>query len=338
MDGTGAAAAIRLEAVGKTYADGTVAVRRAHPGCGAGRGVRAGRPVRVRQDDDAEDGQPAHRADQRADPARRRGRHPRRPGGPAAADGIRHPARRPLPPPHGRARTSPRCPSCSAGTARGCAPAPAELLDLVGLDPEVYAGRYPQSLSGGQRQRVGVARALAADPPVLLMDEPFGAVDPLARDRLQQEFLRLQRAIGKTVVLVTHDVEEAVRLGDRIAVLSEGGRLEQHATPAEVLGSPASEVVAGFVGGDRGIKRLAVTPIEAADLEPPRAEAGRPAGAGRPRRHPARRARGPAPHWTRLGGRRRPGERSGRGQPHRRRGARGRPSRGVLGRLGRRRA
>jgi osmoprotectant transport system ATP-binding protein len=169
----------------------------------------------------------------------------------------------------------------------------AELLDLVGLDPAVYAGRYPQSLSGGQRQRVGVARALAADPPVLLMDEPFGAVDPLARDRLQQEFLRLQQAIGKTVVLVTHDVEEAVRLGDRIAVLSEGGRLEQHATPAEVLGAPASEVVAGFVGGDRGIKRLAVTPIGAADLEPPRAEP--------PRAEPPRAEPGSSPGQVALG-------------------------------------
>jgi osmoprotectant transport system ATP-binding protein len=116
---------------------------------------------------------------------------------------------------------------------------------------------------------VGVARALAADPPVLLMDEPFGAVDPIARDHLQQEFLRLQSEVRKTIVFVTHDVEEAVRLGDRIAVLQTGGRLEQYDTPAEVLGNPASSFVADFVGADRGLKRLAVTPVELSDLETP---------------------------------------------------------------------
>lgn len=136
-----------------------------------------------------------------------------------------------------------------------------ELLDLVGLDPSRYAKRYPHELSGGQRQRVGVARALAADPVVLLMDEPFSAVDPIVRGRLQDEFLRLQSAVGKTIVFVTHDVDEAVRLGDRIAVLSEGGHLEQCATPAELLAKPANDFVADFVGADRGIKRLAVTPI-----------------------------------------------------------------------------
>ncbi|MBJ7530618.1 MAG: ATP-binding cassette domain-containing protein, partial [Nocardioides sp.] len=110
-----------------------------------------------------------------------------------------------------------------------------ELMDLVGLDPSTYGDRYPHQLSGGQRQRVGVARALAADPPVLLMDEPFGAVDPVVRVRLQDEFLRLQRDLGKTVVLVTHDIDEAVRMGDRVAVFAEGGRLAQYGTPAEVL-------------------------------------------------------------------------------------------------------
>jgi osmoprotectant transport system ATP-binding protein len=144
-----------------------------------------------------------------------------------------------------------------------------ELLELVGLDPEVYARRYPHELSGGQRQRVGVARALAADPPVLLMDEPFGAVDPIARDRLQAEFLRLQAAVRKTVVFVTHDIEEAVRLGDRIAVLRQGGYLEQYAPPRVLLGAPATAFVADFVGSDRGLKRLAVTPIRVADLEQP---------------------------------------------------------------------
>jgi osmoprotectant transport system ATP-binding protein len=149
-----------------------------------------------------------------------------------------------------------------------------ELLSLVGLDAARYAKRYPHELSGGQRQRVGVARALAADPPVLLMDEPFGAIDPIARARLQQEFRRLQRDLGKTVVFVTHDVDEAVRMGDRIAVLRQGGVLEQFDTPAEVLGRPASTFVAEFVGADRGVKQLAVTAIDTADLEPPRPARG----------------------------------------------------------------
>jgi osmoprotectant transport system ATP-binding protein len=145
----------------------------------------------------------------------------------------------------------------------------AELLELVGLDATRFARRYPAELSGGQRQRAGVARALAADPPVLLMDEPFGAIDPITRDRLQGEFGRLQKDLGKTVVFVTHDIEEAVRLGDRIAVLADGGRLEQYASPATILGSPASDFVASFVGTDRGLKRLSVTEIEATDLERP---------------------------------------------------------------------
>lgn len=136
-----------------------------------------------------------------------------------------------------------------------------ELLDLVGLDPKRYAGRYPNELSGGQRQRVGVARALAADPLVLLMDEPFSAVDPIVRARLQEEFLRLQAAVRKTIVLVTHDIDEAVRLGDRIAVLGEGGRLLQYDTPPDLLGKPASDTVREFVGADRGIRRLTVTPV-----------------------------------------------------------------------------
>ncbi|UED88511.1 ABC transporter ATP-binding protein [Streptomyces profundus] len=144
----------------------------------------------------------------------------------------------------------------------------AELLELVGLDPAVYGDRYPDQLSGGQRQRVGVARALAADPPVLLMDEPFGAVDPVVRERLQNEFLRLQREVRKTVLFVTHDIEEAVRLGDRIAVFGQG-RIEQYDTPAAVLGAPATDYVASFVGSDRGLKRLSVTPVERADLENP---------------------------------------------------------------------
>lgn len=143
-----------------------------------------------------------------------------------------------------------------------------ELMELVGLDPARFANRYPHELSGGQRQRIGVARALAADPVVLLMDEPFSAVDPIVRSRLQDEFLRLQSTVGKTIVFVTHDVDEAVRLGDRIAVLSEGGHLEQVGTPAEILSHPANDFVADFVGADRGIKRLAVTPIPLDNVRP----------------------------------------------------------------------
>ena len=144
-----------------------------------------------------------------------------------------------------------------------------ELLDLVGLDPSVYRDRYPSQLSGGQQQRVGVARALGADPPVLLMDEPFGAIDPITRDRLQNEFLRLQIEVKKTVVFVTHDIEEAVKLGDRIAILADGGVLAQYDTPASVLGTPADDFVADFVGADRGLKRLKVTCIDLTQLEQP---------------------------------------------------------------------
>ena len=142
------------------------------------------------------------------------------------------------------------------------------LLELVGLDPATYGDRYPAELSGGQRQRVGVARALVADPLVLLMDEPFSAVDPVARERLQVEFRKVQRELGTTVVMVTHDIDEAVRLGDRIAVMRDGGFLEQHADPATVLGAPATEHVARFVGSDRAVKRLSVTPIDPSALEP----------------------------------------------------------------------
>jgi osmoprotectant transport system ATP-binding protein len=145
----------------------------------------------------------------------------------------------------------------------------AELLTMVGLDPGLHGPRYPHQLSGGQRQRVGVARALAADPPIVLADEPFGAVDPVVRDRLQLEFRRIQERLGKTVVFVTHDIDEAVRIADRIAVLRPGGVLEQFDTPAAILAHPASDLVAEFVGADRGLRRLAVTPIEETDLEHP---------------------------------------------------------------------
>jgi osmoprotectant transport system ATP-binding protein len=140
-----------------------------------------------------------------------------------------------------------------------------ELLELIGL-PQEMAGRYPAQLSGGQRQRVGVARALACDPPLMLMDEPFGAIDPINRERLQNEFLRLQAQLRKTVVFVTHDIDEAIKMGDRIAVMQEGGRLAQYATPAELLMAPATPFVEDFVGADRALKRLALLHVRDIEL------------------------------------------------------------------------
>ncbi|BDT97747.1 MULTISPECIES: ABC transporter ATP-binding protein [Nocardia] len=141
-----------------------------------------------------------------------------------------------------------------------------EMLELVGLDPDTFRGRYPRQLSGGQQQRVGVARALAADPPVLLMDEPFGAVDPITRGLLQDELLRLQSELGKTIVFVTHDFTEAVKLGDRIAVLGDRSRILQYDTPAAILADPADETVAGFVGADASLKQLTLTRVGDVDL------------------------------------------------------------------------
>ncbi len=143
-----------------------------------------------------------------------------------------------------------------------------ELLRLVELDPDQFLGRYPKQLSGGQQQRVGVARALAADPPVMLMDEPFGATDPITREKLQLEFLRLQDTIGKTIVFVTHDFDEAIRLGDRIAVLGPKSRIEQFDSPAAILANPASEYVKSFIGEGAALKRLALLQIEGATLGP----------------------------------------------------------------------
>jgi osmoprotectant transport system ATP-binding protein len=141
-----------------------------------------------------------------------------------------------------------------------------ELLELVSLDPHETRDRYPAQLSGGQRQRVGVARALAVDPPLMLMDEPFGAIDPINRERLQNEFLRLQREIRKTVVFVTHDIDEAIKMGDRIAVLQQGGKLAQYAPPAELLMFPSGRFVEDFVGADRALKRLALQRVRDVDL------------------------------------------------------------------------
>jgi len=143
-----------------------------------------------------------------------------------------------------------------------------ELLELVGLPPAEYASRLPRALSGGERQRVGVARALGADPPVLLMDEPFSALDPITRLRLQGELLRVQSLVRKTIVVVTHDIDEALRLGDRVVLMRTGGRIAQVATPGTLLAHPASDFVAGFLGGDRTLRRLALVPLRSAELRP----------------------------------------------------------------------
>jgi osmoprotectant transport system ATP-binding protein len=143
-----------------------------------------------------------------------------------------------------------------------------ELLELVGLDPRDYRNRYPAELSGGQQQRVGVARAMAADPPIMLMDEPFGAVDPITRERLQDEFLNIQQNIKKTIVFVTHDIDEAIKVGDKIAILKQGGVLAQYDTPENILSSPNSEFVASFVGTDRILKRLSLVRVGEMDLAP----------------------------------------------------------------------
>ncbi len=142
-----------------------------------------------------------------------------------------------------------------------------ELIELVDLEPGM-GDRYPAELSGGQRQRVGVARALAADPPVLLMDEPFGAVDPIVRSRLQDELLDLQARLHKTIVLVTHDIDEAIKLGDRVVILNVGGILEQYAAPYEILANPANDFIEDFLGQDRGLKRLSLIPIRSVELDP----------------------------------------------------------------------
>ena len=153
-----------------------------------------------------------------------------------------------------------------------------ELLALVSMEPDLYGDRFPRELSGGQKQRVGVARALAADPPVMLMDEPFGAIDPITRARLQGEFLRILRELGKTIVFVTHDIDEAIRMGSRIAIL-RAGKVVQYDTPERILAHPADSFVETFVGGDRSLKRLALLTAG------PYIEAGSPAG-GAPRLPP----------------------------------------------------
>ncbi|MFE6800810.1 ABC transporter ATP-binding protein [Streptomyces sp. NPDC057681] len=143
-----------------------------------------------------------------------------------------------------------------------------ELLELVGLPHKEYADRYPAQLSGGQRQRVGIARALAADPPIMLMDEPFGALDPVTREHMQDEFLRLHEQVRKTTLFVSHDIDEAVRMGDRVAILAKGGRLLQYDCPERILREPADDYVARFVGTDRGLKALTLRSLGELKLDP----------------------------------------------------------------------
>ncbi len=149
-----------------------------------------------------------------------------------------------------------------------------ELLDLVSLDPAQYRDRYPKELSGGQQQRVGVARALAADPPVLLMDEPFGAVDPITRQRLQDELISIQEEVQKTIVFVTHDFDEAVKLGDWIVIFGEGGKIVQYDSPAQILAQPANDFVADFIGEGAGLKQLSLTRVR--DVQPDEAVTASP--------------------------------------------------------------
>jgi osmoprotectant transport system ATP-binding protein len=177
--------------------------------------------------------------------------------------------------------TVPRLLGWAAGRRRERAE---ELLASVGLDPATYRDRYPAQLSGGERQRVGVARALAADPPILLMDEPYGAVDPIVRERLQNELLRLQETLAKTILFVTHDIDEAIKMGDLVAVMATGGRVLQYGPPSEILARPASPFVAQFVGTDRGLKRLSLARVGDLPLRPAiTVRPGDPAGPARAR-------------------------------------------------------
>ena len=178
--------------------------------------------------------------------------------------------------------TVPRLARLGQGSAPASAVARAARARRPG--PEEYAKRYPAQLSGGQRQRVGLARAMAADPPLMLMDEPFGAIDPITRERLQNDFLRLHREVRKTVIFVTHDIDEAIKMGDRICILRQGGKLAQYDTPEAILANPADEFVADFVGADRGLKRLGLRNARRARHARQHAGRQRPPRARRPAR------------------------------------------------------
>ena len=202
----------------------------------------------------------------RPDQDRRRGRHRHRPGEAAPQDRVRDPVVRALPAHDGRRRTSPSYRRWSAGRSRRSRTGSRRCSTWSGSTRGEFHGRYPRQLSGGQQQRVGVARALAADPPVLLMDEPFGAVDPITRDHLQDELIRLQHELHKTIVFVTHDFDEAIKLGDRIAVLRERSHIAQFDTPEAILTNPADDFVSGFVGAGAALKRLNLTRVRDVEI------------------------------------------------------------------------
>ena len=251
-------AMIRLAALVKRYPDARASGHRpSRPRRRRRRGLRADRPLGLRQDHDDADDQPADRAGLRNHRSGRPRRHAHGPGRAAPRHRLRDPAGRAVSAHDDRRERRDGAAPAAAGTTRGPRGASTSCSRLVGMEPSSFRDRYPRELSGGQRQRVGVARALAADPPVLLMDEPFGAIDPINRARLQDEFLKIQRQLRKTVVFVTHDIDEAIKVGDRIALLRDG-RLVQHATPTEMLAHPADGFVEEFVGADRSLKRLSL--------------------------------------------------------------------------------
>ena len=257
---------IRLDRVGKTYPGTKVpAVEEPDPRRPGGRDPRPRRPLRLRQEHHAAPDQPDDRAEQRPHPARRRGRHRRQPRQAAPPDRLRHPADRPVPAPDHRAEHRDRAQDARLGQGSGSPSASTSCSTTVGLDPEQYRDRYPKELSGGQAQRVGVARALGADPDIMLMDEPFGAIDPITRDRLQNEFLRLQAELRKTIVFVTHDIDEAIKMGDRIAILGERSTIRQIDTPERILAYPVDDFVDDFIGTGSTIKGLQLPQGQLAD-------------------------------------------------------------------------
>ena len=259
--------AIRFEGAGKTYPDGTTAVEALDLEIPRGSPHRVRRALGLRQDHLPADDQPHGRADLRHHHRGRRGRHLGAGGEAAPLHGLRHAVLRADAAPFRAGQHRHRSPAQRRLQGRGARSARRSCSTSSGWRPAL-GKRYPSQLSGGQQQRVGVARALAADPPVLLMDEPFSAVDPVVRDELQQELLRLQRDLAKTIVFVTHDIDEATVLGDKVAVFGLGGKLAQYATPEEILRAPANDFVASFVGRDRGFRHLAFSPSDGVTVHP----------------------------------------------------------------------
>ena len=262
------------------------------------RDLRARRPVGLRQDDRDADGQPDDRHHVGRHPARRAQRQGAQARGAAPQHRLRHPADRPVPAPHDRREHRDGPEAARAGTSGASPRASTSCSSSSASTRTRCATAIPAQLSGGQRQRVGVARALAVDPPVMLMDEPFGAIDPINRERLQNEFLRLQAELRKTIVFVTHDIDEAIKMGDRIAVLQVGGKLAQYAPPAELLMAPANAVRRGLrrrrprAQAPRAAARARHRPVDRRDVPRGRADrrGARARRRGRPR-HPAARRR-----------------------------------------------